>query len=405
MAVLPTTIVIGQTGHAAFHNDANTQVNTNTTAISALNALVPSQPLLLSGVQTVTGAKDFTGGLTVNTKAVVLTDDARLSDTRTPTDGTVTNASVSATAAIAQSKLALSITNAEVSASAAIAKSKLAALNIVNADISASAAIAKSKLASLGIVNADVAAGAAIAKSKLAALAIADADVAAGAAIAKSKLAALNIVDADVQAGAGIQKSKLAALAITDADVSSISEYKIASLNRGNELVTGEATLDRMSWMTDGKQLNNGTLYLSYFTALKTETITKVIAYCGATAGVGATLIRIGIYSVNSGTQALTLVASCPSTTSLFNATYSKFTATLSAAFSKVAGTRYAVGVLVLGTSTNPKLCGNWMPLSSMPGEAPRVAAALGSQTDLPASITDASLSSTQDFPGYVLIP
>jgi hypothetical protein len=64
------------------------------------------------------------------------------------------------------------LVNANVSASAAIAYSKLALTgSIVNADINASAAIAYSKLALTGsIVNADIAAGAAIAVSKLAAL-------------------------------------------------------------------------------------------------------------------------------------------------------------------------------------------------------------------------------------------
>ncbi len=58
------------------------------------------------------------------------------------------------------------ITNTEISATAAIAKTKLAALGIVDADVDAGAAIAMSKL-SLAITNAQVAAGAAIAVSKL----------------------------------------------------------------------------------------------------------------------------------------------------------------------------------------------------------------------------------------------
>lgn len=67
---------------------------------------------------------------------------------------------------------AAEIVNADVSASAAIAYSKLnLATSIVNADINAAAAIAYSKLnLSTSIVNADVAAAAAIATTKLAAL-------------------------------------------------------------------------------------------------------------------------------------------------------------------------------------------------------------------------------------------
>jgi hypothetical protein len=61
----------------------------------------------------------------------VRTTDARLSDQRTPLDGTVTDAKVAAGAAIAKSKLGavgvgLAIVDADVSAAAAIAESKLA---------------------------------------------------------------------------------------------------------------------------------------------------------------------------------------------------------------------------------------------------------------------------------------
>jgi hypothetical protein len=87
-------------------------------------------------------------------------------------DGTIVNADINASAAIAYGKLALttSIVNGDISNSAAIAYSKLALSgSIVNADVNASAAIAYSKLALTGsIVNADVATGAAIALSKLA---------------------------------------------------------------------------------------------------------------------------------------------------------------------------------------------------------------------------------------------
>ena len=68
-------------------------------------------------------------------------------------NGTIVNDDINASAAIAMSKLALSITNAEINASAAIAKSKLANLDIVNADINASAAIALTKLATSGTPN------------------------------------------------------------------------------------------------------------------------------------------------------------------------------------------------------------------------------------------------------------
>ena len=89
------------------------------------------------------------------------------------TSTTIVNADVSATAAIAYSKLNLttSIVNGDISTSAAIAYSKLnLTTSIVNGDISTSAAIAYSKLNLTGsIVDADISASAAITRSKIAA--------------------------------------------------------------------------------------------------------------------------------------------------------------------------------------------------------------------------------------------
>ena len=88
--------------------------------------------------------------------------------------------------------MAATITNAEISASAAIAYSKLSlATSLVNADVAVAAAIAYSKLnLATSILNADVATAAAIAYSKLnLATSIVNADVSASAAIVSTKLA------------------------------------------------------------------------------------------------------------------------------------------------------------------------------------------------------------------------
>lgn len=89
-----------------------------------------------------------------------------------PAYALIVNANISASAAIAYSKLTLtdSIVNADINSAAAIAYSKLNLTgSIVNADVSASAAIAYSKLNLAGsIVNTDISASAAIARSKLA---------------------------------------------------------------------------------------------------------------------------------------------------------------------------------------------------------------------------------------------
>lgn len=54
----------------------------------------PANVVTTDTTQTVTGAKNFTGGLTRSGLAVVTTDDTRLSNTRTPTDGSVTTTKI-----------------------------------------------------------------------------------------------------------------------------------------------------------------------------------------------------------------------------------------------------------------------------------------------------------------------
>ncbi len=155
----------------------------------------------------------------------------------------ISNAEVSNSAAIAQSKLALAITDSEVASGAAIAQNKLA-LDITNAQVNASAAIAQSKL-DLAITNAEVSNSAAIAMSKLD-LAITNAEVSNSAAIAQSKLA-LDITNAQVNASAAIAMSKLD-LAITDSEIAvgaAISQSKIAGLRyeATNQTLTANTAL------------------------------------------------------------------------------------------------------------------------------------------------------------------
>jgi hypothetical protein len=153
------------------------QLTADESAVSALTttsrrARRPTRPSSISPAPRPSpGPRTLRVGSTRPATLVVDTTDARLSDTRTPTDGSVTNAKVASSAAIAYSKLnlAAAVVNADIAAAAAIAYSKLnLATSIVNGDISASAAIVYSKLVLTGsVVNADVSGSAAIAESKL----------------------------------------------------------------------------------------------------------------------------------------------------------------------------------------------------------------------------------------------
>ena len=119
---------------------------------------------------------------------------------------------------------------------------------IINADVSASAAIAYSKLTLTGsIVNADIASGAAIAYSKLVLTgSVVNADIATAAAIAFSKMAALNNNIVPVTNGSGIIVSSTTTttqLGYLDA-TSSIQTQLNGKQATGNYItaLTGDAT-------------------------------------------------------------------------------------------------------------------------------------------------------------------
>jgi hypothetical protein len=117
----------------------------------------------------------YTGDLALGTDGWVAADGSNIPDSIITSakiaDGTIVNADINASAAIAYSKLTLtgSIVNADVAAAAGIVYSKLnLAGSIVNADIATAAAIAYSKLNLSGaIVNTDINSSANISISKL----------------------------------------------------------------------------------------------------------------------------------------------------------------------------------------------------------------------------------------------
>ncbi len=115
-----------------------------------LTAPVLSSPTGLVKSDVGLGNVDNTSDATKNAAAVTLTN--KTIDAASNTISNIVNTNISASAAIAYSKLnlATSIVNADISASAAIAYSKLnLSTSILNADINASAAIARTKLSAL----------------------------------------------------------------------------------------------------------------------------------------------------------------------------------------------------------------------------------------------------------------
>jgi hypothetical protein len=134
---------------------------------------------------------------------------------------------------------------------------------------------------------------------------------------------------------------------------------------------------------------------LNYFNAKKTETINTIRYGVGSvSAGATPTLVRFGIYQENPADLSLTLVASTANDTSVFSGgTFTMFTKALSAPFQKVAGTRYAVAVLLTTAAATPTTYGNSNIAGTTAFGEPKLGAFLAGQVDLPNTIANASLA------------
>lgn len=174
-----------------------------------------------------------------------------------------------------------------------------------------------------------------------------------------------------------------------------------------NRLASGEATLARDVTFSTAIPTASGNLRLTYFTATRSEIVNSVRLIEGATpAGATPTLVRVGIYTVAANGD-ITLVASTPNDTALLSgAAGTVVTKALSSPLLKVAGQRYAVGILVVTGATAPTVVGigSNLPATEL-GMSPRLCAIIGSQTDLPASVVAGSLSNTTVMAYVALIP
>lgn len=173
-----------------------------------------------------------------------------------------------------------------------------------------------------------------------------------------------------------------------------------------NLLSSGEENVSRLLAPVSTIPLSTQVLRLSYFTARKSEAIGNVRVLTGGTAAAATpSLVRFGIYSV-AADGALTLVASTANDTSLLAAQSTAYTKALSASFAKVAGQRYAVGMLVVTATTAPTVNGLFVgSASTEAGLAPRLAAAVVGQSDLPASIAAGSLADSINYCYTALAP
>lgn len=149
----------------------------------------------------------------------------------------------------------------------------------------------------------------------------------------------------------------------TEANADSPGGYLLA-VPDPNALSVGESSMPRTEVTGTNYVASNGAIFLTYFTARRTETISSVTTLTGSQAQVGATHCRIGVYEQNTD-GSLTLVAYTNNDTNLWLATSTEYSTSFVDSFVKIAGRRYAVGLLVVGSSTAPYFFGQSVPQST----------------------------------------
>lgn len=170
-------------------------------------------------------------------------------------------------------------------------------------------------------------------------------------------------------------------------------------------LAAGEESVHRL-WgnLNSAVTLSNQSLRLCYFTARKSESVTQIRVESGTAAGATPTVIRFGLYLIAADGGA-TLVAATANDTTLLVGANTVYTKAFAAPYAKIAGRRYAVGLLVVTGATAPTVRGVNFSTGAELAIAARLTGALASQTDLPASFADASLGVAAGAPYAALLP
>lgn len=167
----------------------------------------------------------------------------------------------------------------------------------------------------------------------------------------------------------------------------------------------GQETIPRLSAARPDIPTASAQLRLTHFTARKTEPSAQVRIETGPTSSSGLTLGRVGLYEVGPS-DTLTLVASTDNDPSLAGAANAQHTRKWTSAFTLRRGRRYAIGVLFVGART-PSLVGGVVGDTNLnlTARAPRMAATVANQSNLPATVAGSALANTGRLVYAELLP
>lgn len=166
----------------------------------------------------------------------------------------------------------------------------------------------------------------------------------------------------------------------------------------------GETVFNRL-WANSTVSLSNQNMRGVMFTARRTESISQVRTFVGSTAQVGATLARIGVWTVDASDNLTALVASTPNDTAMWSTPSVAATKSFSASWTKERGQRYCVALLIDGASQAPAIIDYGGPSAALLAVVPRRGLLLGSQTSLPSTVSVGSITNSTAVPYVELIP
>ena len=152
-------------------------------------------------------------------------------------------------------------------------------------------------------------------------------------------------------------------------------------------------------WDNQTAFLVSGTTYFTFFTPLKTLTLDEISVSSAGTASSGTTLARFGLYTYDETTA--TLVAATANDTTIFgtrNTLYTRAFSTggsLPATYTLQAGVRYGLAVLWVGSTPGNAYVAYGFAPGSVASLSPKLNGAVTSQTDLPTTATPVTTYNT----------
>ena len=330
---------------------------TNSGTSTAANIGIDQTTLSIANTQ-VTGlgtssVKNVPASGDASATEVVYGTDTRLTNTRTPTDGTVTTA-------------------------------KIVDGNVTNVKLANSGLTLGSTALTLGGTTTSVS-GLTLSSPVLTGLTLNDGSIVVEGATADAFETTLSFTDPTADRTVTVQDAT---------GTVALVEHALGALGMPT------AAIDvAPRWDNQTATLVSGTTYFTFFTPLKTLNLDEISVSSAGTASAGATLVRFGLYTYDETTA--TLVAATASDTTIFstrNTLYTRAFSTggsLPANYTLQAGVRYGLAVLWIGTTAGNAYVAYGFAPGSVASLSPKLNGAVTSQTDLPATATPVTTYNT----------